>query len=61
MFSDWSLHGYFARYKNISLDPDLKNKREYLLIKREIYSDTLERNYEVVPLNTSVYKLLKRK
>jgi len=21
MFSDWSLHGYFARYKNISLDP----------------------------------------
>jgi 4-amino-4-deoxy-L-arabinose transferase-like glycosyltransferase len=61
MFSDWILHGYFARYKNISLDPDLKNKREYVLIKREIYSDTLERNYEVVPLNTSVYKLLKRK
>jgi 4-amino-4-deoxy-L-arabinose transferase-like glycosyltransferase len=61
MFPDWVSHGYFSRFKSISLDPELKNNREYLLVKNEIYSDTLERNYKIIPLNTTVYKLLKRK
>ena len=26
---------YFGRFKNISLDPDLKTKRDYLLIKNK--------------------------
>src|ERR1035437_499160 len=26
MYDDWSLHAYFGRFKNISLDPDLKTK-----------------------------------
>jgi len=33
MFEDWSLHGYFGRFKNISLDPDLNNSRQFLLIR----------------------------
>jgi 4-amino-4-deoxy-L-arabinose transferase-like glycosyltransferase len=61
MFEDWSLHGYFGRFKNISLDPDLSNSRQFLLITNENYSDTLGRNYNIVKLNTADYKLLKKK
>lgn len=61
IYEDWSLHGYFNRFKNISLDPDLNNKREYLLIKNENYSDTLDRNYKIVKLNTIDYQLFKKK
>ena len=60
MFNDWSLHGYFGRFKNISLDPDLANKREYLLIKNENISDTLNLSYKIIKLNTNDYQLLKR-
>ena len=60
MFNDWSLHGYFGRFKNISLDPDLANKREYLLIKNENFSDTLNLSYKKIKLNTNDYQLLKR-
>jgi 4-amino-4-deoxy-L-arabinose transferase-like glycosyltransferase len=61
MFEDWSLHSYFARFKNVSLDPDLKNWREYLLIINENYSDTLKSGYEMIKLNTKDYKLFKKK
>jgi hypothetical protein len=61
MFEDWSLHAYFARFKNISLDPDLKNNREYLLIKNENYSDTLNSSFEMIKLNIPDYKLFKKK
>ncbi len=58
---DYSLHGYFYRFKNVSLDQDIKNKREYLLIKNENYSDTLKRNYDVVKINAVNYQLFKKK
>ena len=61
MYDDWSLHGYFGRFKNVSLDPDLKNNRDYLLIRNEDYSDTLNSNYKIVKINTIYYQLFKRK
>jgi 4-amino-4-deoxy-L-arabinose transferase-like glycosyltransferase len=61
MFEDWSLHAYYARFKNISLDTDLKNRREYLLIKINNYSDTLKSGYDMIKLNTKDYKLFKKK
>jgi len=61
MFEDWSLHGYYGRFKNISLDPDLNNSRQFLLITNENYSDTLDRTYDMVRLNTTDYKLFKKK
>jgi 4-amino-4-deoxy-L-arabinose transferase-like glycosyltransferase len=61
IFSDWSLHSYFARFKNISLDPDPANKREYLLIKNEYYSDTINSGYTKIELNIADYQLFKRK
>jgi len=60
MFTDWALHAYLARFKDVSLDADLKSGRGYLLIKNEYYSDTLNMNYTVVNLNTTDFKLLKK-
>ncbi len=60
MWDDWSLYGYFERYKNISLDVDLAHKREYLLIQNEYYSDTLKNSYKIILLPTINYKLCKK-
>jgi 4-amino-4-deoxy-L-arabinose transferase-like glycosyltransferase len=61
LWEDWSLHGYFYRFKDVSLDQDVQNKREYLLIKVDNYSDTLKSNYDIVNLNTINYLLVKKK
>jgi 4-amino-4-deoxy-L-arabinose transferase-like glycosyltransferase len=61
MYEDWSLHAYYARFSNVSLDPDLSSKREYLLIKNENYSDTLNAAFNPVKINTSGYQLFRRK
>ena len=60
MFNDWALHAYLVRFKDISLDPDLKSGRDYLLLKNEYYSDTLKRNYKVVNRNTADFVLLEK-
>jgi 4-amino-4-deoxy-L-arabinose transferase-like glycosyltransferase len=61
MYEDWNLHAYYARFKNVSLDPDLSNKREYLLIKNEYYSDTLNTNYNREKIKTSDYQLFRKR
>jgi len=61
MYEDWSLHTYYARYKNISLDPDLNNRHEYLLIRTLLYSDTINNRFERIDLKTKEYELFKRK
>lgn len=60
MSEDWSMHAYFGRYKNISLDWNMDDKREYLLIRNGDFSDTLDKGYITVRLDTKDYKLLKR-
>jgi 4-amino-4-deoxy-L-arabinose transferase-like glycosyltransferase len=60
MSDDWSLYTYYARYKNISLDPDLNNRQEYLLIKASFYSDTIKNGFERIDLKTKEYELFKR-
>jgi hypothetical protein len=58
MFEDWSLHGYYARFKNISLDPDLTNMRYFLLIKGEQMADTSRIiNYKKADIPTIGYQL----
>jgi hypothetical protein len=61
MYRDWSLHGYYGRYKNISLDPDLNNKHEYLLIKTSLYSDSIKIEFEKIELKTKEFELFKRR
>jgi len=62
MWQDWCLHGYYYRYKNISLDTNLDNKREYFLIQSMNPSDTTAlRDYKKVELQTLEYQLYRKK
>jgi hypothetical protein len=61
MYSDWSLHAYYGRYKNISLEADLNIKHEYLLINNSLYSDTIKKGFEKIELDTKEFELFKRK
>jgi 4-amino-4-deoxy-L-arabinose transferase-like glycosyltransferase len=61
MHLDFSLRGYFARYANISLDCDLKNEHEYLLVENTHYSDSILNQYERVDLETTNYQLFRIK
>lgn len=61
MYEDWGLHSYYARFKNISLDPDINNRRSYLLIKSDSNQDTLSLRYDIVNLNTKSFLLYRMK
>jgi hypothetical protein len=61
MNEEWSLHAYYGRYKDISLDADLNNRHEYLLIRNSLYSDTINRGFEKIDLNTIEFDLFRRK
>lgn len=43
LYYDWSLHGYFARYANISLDADTANKHPFYFSPQEIIPNDYEK------------------
>ena len=55
MRGDWSLHGYFARYFNISLDHTEKEHEYYLTDKS--CDASLSSRYTRIKLSTSIYNL----
>lgn len=61
MNENWPLYTYYARYKNISFDPDLNNSHDYLLGTTTLYSDTIERSFARIDLDTREYLLFRRK
>lgn len=61
MHSTWGLHGYFSRYGNVSLDKNEKNICQYYLSLGNCSKEYLERNYELVPIETKKYTLYKLK
>jgi len=58
---DWSLHGYFARRKNVSLDANSENKRDFLILGKSDYSETYNQEFELKDLQTVDLILLQRK
>ena len=56
MWADWSIDGYFARYANISLDPNKKIRHRYFLIKK-INENNISSVYRKIMLNTKIYDL----
>ncbi len=57
--TDWSLHGYFGRYFNISLNHNIPVNEEYLLVYKQ--SDfEISLKYIIVPLELNNYKLYKK-
>lgn len=61
MSTDWPLYAYYERYKKVSLDPDMSNRHEYLLITSTLFTDSLNKEFERLDLNTEEYELLRRK
>ena len=41
LWDNWLLHGYFARYANISLDSKIPAGHPYLLVKKGFYNHSL--------------------
>jgi hypothetical protein len=61
MRQNYSLFTYYARYKDVSLDTDLNNRHEYLLISTSFYSDTINNRFDKIDLKTKEYELFRRK
>lgn len=59
MRSNWSLHGYLARYGHVSLDRSKKNSKDYYITSDNCHDDFLFGNYMPVPIKSSFYKLYK--
>lgn len=60
MFTIWSLHGYMARYGNVSLDTDLKAEHSYFLTLNDCEAAYLSQGFERVHLKSTSYKLYRR-
>jgi 4-amino-4-deoxy-L-arabinose transferase-like glycosyltransferase len=61
LYRKWSLHGYFARYGNVSLEKDEHHICQYYLSSDECNREYSLDQYELVPIHTTKYMLYKRK
>jgi hypothetical protein len=61
MFVEWSLHGYMARYGNISLTANQNQTHEYLITDSRCGNLNITKNYQEITINTKDYKLYKKK
>jgi hypothetical protein len=57
----WSLHGYFSRYGNVSLESNQNNICQYYLTSGDCVIENQGINYEIVQIETKAYKLYKLK
>ncbi len=55
-----SIHGYFSRYGNVSLDTNQNSLCKYYISQDNCNLEFLQKNYKLVPLNTKTYKLYER-
>ena len=60
LWHDWSLQAYYARNKNVSLDPNTANRRKFLLVLKSQFSDTLSLHHTPVNLSLREYALYRR-
>lgn len=60
MYTNWSLHGYFSRYGNVSLDSNKVSKHHYYLSVEDCNQEVLLQNYQKVDLATEKYHLYQR-
>lgn len=60
MAANWSLHVYFARSKNISLDPDPEKDHEFIIVQNSTGTQVLSDRFEKVNIPTAEYHLYKK-
>lgn len=61
LFQEWSLHGYFFRYNEISLDTKMEENRPYLLLRKTTDNQPFLTDYEPIQLSLNSFQLLVRK
>ena len=60
IYTEWSYHGYFSRYANISLDPDRPFVHDFF-IKELVSNDTVSSNFEKVEIPTLKFLLYRKR
>lgn len=60
MYIEWSLHGYLARYGNISLDRNTNSVHQYYLIRDECRSLSKDQ-YQEIDIGLKTYRLFKKR
>ena len=60
MEKEYSLFAYYARFHNISLDPNINNKRKYILIRKEYNNNFEELHYRKVKLETESFNVYEK-
>lgn len=61
LFQEWSLHGYFFRNNEISLDTHLEEKRQYILLRKTTDNQPFLQSYESIQLDLNFFQLLQKK
>ena len=59
LYTDWSLHGYYARYANISINPD-NNNEKYFLSTKNCNPNNNNTDYFKIELETQAYDLYEK-
>ncbi len=59
LWTDWSLHGYFYRSSNISIDEDKPFTHQFALVSKGNYNKDLS-SYRKVPIELNLYDLYKK-
>ncbi|MCK9206167.1 MAG: glycosyltransferase family 39 protein [Salinivirgaceae bacterium] len=60
MQTEWSLHGYFARYGNVSLDKKIDSSCEYLITDNKCKGPIPGKDYKEIELDTKEIRLYKK-
>lgn len=60
MEGEYSLFAYYARFYNISLDPNTNNTRKYLLIRKEYNDNSDKKDYKKLELKTESFNLYEK-
>ncbi|MFD2564603.1 ArnT family glycosyltransferase [Aquimarina rubra] len=61
LYNQWPLHGYFARYANISLDADIQKVHSYFLTQDDIVLNNISKKYDELELSLENYRLFRLK
>lgn len=61
LFSEWSLHGYFSRYGNVSLSIPPHPNQQYFLSKDNCLPSSLKEEYKQVAIQLKKYTLYQKK
>lgn len=60
LYEKWNLHGYYARYGNVSLEVNQGKLAEYYLLNKDCNINQLPEGYTPIQIETIEYKIFKK-